>query len=505
MPKKRGDEMNERKGLEANAGHFGNCETFDRSFWASFFSKEQPPPRVPSAASSSSDIVFEIDPAVMKQESARKFEDLFADRQKSVRRILEETFEEEMKMYGNGQKMPTPPPEAIPVRFRATMCPGPIHDVFGDALYAIFQKLNRRGQTAEYCHWMAYLIAHQFDLKEEPYFHQIKFSPQVYETAGSHEAKQAFANGIWPTVDKILIQTADRFEPLGEKWNGIHVSADQIKGQRHKQEDRFVAYPSGQYINHGTDPVALLAVFDGHGGMECSHYAAGHFWEEWVKARQMFDGYLEQSLTSALCSLDERMTVRSEKELWKGGTTAVCCAIDPEKMEMAFAWLGDSPGYIMNNVEFRKVTREHSPKDPDEARRVEEAGGQLFVIGGELRVNGVLNLTRALGDVQGRPMISNQPETVRVDYDASDYLVLLACDGISDVFGPADLYQVIEAFVRDNTVEDYTELARFVCSEAIEHGSADNVTVVIGFLRPPAEVWSLFECASDMSEDDDEE
>lgn len=33
----------------------------------------------------------------------------------------------------------------------------------------------------------------------------------------------------------------------------------------------------------------------------------------------------------------------------------------------------------------------------EEARRVEEAGGMVVLIQGELRVNGVLNLTRSLG------------------------------------------------------------------------------------------------------------
>lgn len=112
----------------------------------------------------------------------------------------------------------------------------------------------------------------------------------------------------------------------------------------------------------------------------------------------------------------------------------------------------------MNNLEFRKVTREHSPSDPEEARRVEECGGQLFVIGGELRVNGVLNLTRALGDVQGRPMISNQPETAREVIERGDYLVLLACDGVSDVFDVRKLYAEVEKFVQNHPVRGWCDL-----------------------------------------------
>ena len=195
-------------------------------------------------------------------------------------------------------------------------------------------------------------------------------------------------------------------------------------------------------------------MFDGHGGHECSQYAASHFWEAWLETRQTSDGdELQNQLKKSLELLDQRLTVRSVKEYWKGGTTAACCAIDKENKTMAFAWLGDSPGYVMNNMEFRKVTREHSPSDPEEARRVEEAGGQLFVIGGELRVNGVLNLTRALGDVPGRPMISNGPEICERPSEQGDYMVFLACDGVSDVLNTADLYNLVGEYVRTFPVE----------------------------------------------------
>ncbi|CCD73740.1 Protein phosphatase fem-2 [Caenorhabditis elegans] len=441
----------------------------------------------------------------VNEERDAVFEDHIGDRRRSVRSLLEEAFADEMEKTSYDVEVADTPQPHIPIRFRHPPIAGPVHDVFGDAIHDIFQKMMKRGQAVDFCHWVSHLIATEIDEKfSEVAFRDVQYNPDIYVTDSTTEAKKLFNDKIWPAIDKILQQNAETCPILSEKWSGIHVSGDQLKGQRHKQEDRFLAYPNGQYMDRGEDPISVLAVFDGHGGHECSQYAAGHLWETWLEVRKSRDpsDSLEDQLRKSLELLDERMTVRSVKECWKGGSTAVCCAIDMDQKLMALAWLGDSPGYVMSNIEFRQLTRGHSPSDEREARRVEEAGGQLFVIGGELRVNGVLNLTRALGDVPGRPMISNEPETCQVPIESSDYLVLLACDGISDVFNERDLYQLVEAFANDYPVEDYAELSRFICTKAIEAGSADNVSVVIGFLRPPQDVWKLMKHESDDEDSD---
>ncbi|CAL2035183.1 unnamed protein product [Caenorhabditis brenneri] len=442
----------------------------------------------------------------IKQEREKLFTDLFADRRRSARSVIEEAFQNEL-MSTEPVAPNVPNPHSIPIRFRHQPVAGPAHDVFGDAVHSIFQKIMSRGVNADYCHWMSYWIALGIDKKTNMNYHKKPFCKDTYATEGSLEAKQTFTDKIRSAVEEIIWKSAEYCDILSEKWTGIHVSADQLKGQRNKQEDRFVAYPNGQYMNRGQSDISLLAVFDGHGGHECSQYAAAHFWEAWSDAQHHHSQNmkLDELLEKALETLDERMTVRSVRESWKGGTTAVCCAVDLNTNQIAFAWLGDSPGYIMSNLEFRKFTTEHSPSDPEECRRVEEVGGQIFVIGGELRVNGVLNLTRALGDVPGRPMISNKPDTVLKTIEPADYLVLLACDGISDVFNTSDLYNLVQAFVNEYDVEDYHELARYICNQAVSAGSADNVTVVIGFLRPPEDVWRVMKTDSDDEESELEE
>lgn len=84
------------------------------------------------------------------------------------------------------------------------------------------------------------------------------------------------------------------------------------------------------------------------------------------------------------------------------------------------------------------MSRDHKPTDSDEYTRIHCAGGYVF----EGRVNGCLNLSRAIGDLEykepkGLPpekqIITADPEIKTVELRSGDQFVILACDGIWDV------------------------------------------------------------------------
>jgi serine/threonine protein phosphatase PrpC len=84
------------------------------------------------------------------------------------------------------------------------------------------------------------------------------------------------------------------------------------------------------------------------------------------------------------------------------------------------------------------LTSDHKPTDPPELARIVAAGG--FVADG--RVNGSLNLSRALGDAEhkqtaGLPpsaqAVTAQPDVTTVTLAPGDEFLLLACDGIWDI------------------------------------------------------------------------
>lgn len=93
------------------------------------------------------------------------------------------------------------------------------------------------------------------------------------------------------------------------------------------------------------------------------------------------------------------------------------------------------------------MSRDHKPTDPDEYTRIHCAGGYVF----EGRVNGCLNLSRAIGDLEykepkGLPpekqMITANPEIKTIELRSGDQFVILACDGIWDVL----THQQVESY-----------------------------------------------------------
>ena len=82
------------------------------------------------------------------------------------------------------------------------------------------------------------------------------------------------------------------------------------------------------------------------------------------------------------------------------------------------------------------LSEDHKPNNPIEIMRIEAAGGFVNAQG---RVNGNLNLSRAIGDQQYKQdpelppwsqVISAEPDMVVEGLTEADQFMILACDGV---------------------------------------------------------------------------
>ena len=73
-----------------------------------------------------------------------------------------------------------------------------------------------------------------------------------------------------------------------------------------------------------------------------------------------------------------------------------------------------------------RLTYDHKGSDKQEAKRITDAGG--FVMSG--RVNGVLAVTRALGDSSMKEFVVGSPYTTETQLCDDDEFLILACDGV---------------------------------------------------------------------------
>jgi protein phosphatase PTC1 len=88
---------------------------------------------------------------------------------------------------------------------------------------------------------------------------------------------------------------------------------------------------------------------------------------------------------------------------------------------------GDARGVLCRAGKAVRLTYDHKGSDRQEAKRIMDAGG--FVMSG--RVNGVLAVTRSLGDSAMKEFVVGAPYTTETELCDEDEFLILACDGVS--------------------------------------------------------------------------
>jgi protein phosphatase PTC1 len=73
------------------------------------------------------------------------------------------------------------------------------------------------------------------------------------------------------------------------------------------------------------------------------------------------------------------------------------------------------------------LTKDHKPQDEEETKRIQAEGG---FVGNHGRVNGVLAVSRALGDHMLKPFVSAEPHVTTTRLKNSDLFMIIACDGV---------------------------------------------------------------------------
>ncbi|KAL7573773.1 hypothetical protein ACA910_007802 [Epithemia clementina (nom. ined.)] len=322
--------------------------------------------------------------------------------------------------------------------------------------------------------------------------------------------------------------------------DGVLVYGSAIKGRRLFMEDELIA------VRHPLDEgnsAVLAAVFDGHGGSSVSRFLKDNIYDTLLqkmasssnlRTKRSVDNFVE-ILTACLHQLDE--TVLDRKEWHTTGSTALVAWYVPIKKEtqtqsnntnavgdfeidastLILANIGDSRavlGRVVSTVrrentaseqqEISKIitaialTRDHKPDDPQERHRIEnEHGGRVSFSRFDVpRVNGILALSRAIGDASDRPFVSGEPEirvhTVGDDarrgvgehetvMDVEQEFVILATDGLWDVMTPKDAVEFVIERINDGTPK--REIPFQIVQEAFKRDSSDNITAVIMWLR----------------------
>ncbi|XP_068445038.1 protein phosphatase 1G isoform X2 [Clinocottus analis] len=179
------------------------------------------------------------------------------------------------------------------------------------------------------------------------------------------------------------------------------------------------------------------------------------------------------------------------------GTTAVVALIRGKQLIVANA--GDSRCVVSERGKAVDMSYDHKPEDEVELARIKNAGGKVTMDG---RVNGGLNLSRAIGDhfykrnktlPPEEQMISSMPDVKVLTLNGDHDFMVIACDGIWNVLSSQEVVDFISERIKPDKSGNVRLLSSIV-EELLDHCLApdtsgdgtgcDNMTCIIITLRP---------------------
>lgn len=272
--------------------------------------------------------------------------------------------------------------------------------------------------------------------------------------------------------------------------NGVRFGASAMQGWRLNMEDAHISEAKFD------KDASLFAVFDGHGGTEVSKFCGKYFGPELKKNSHYIAGRYKEALEETFLRMDVMILDKKYEEELKSlkteqtsesfaGCTANVCLIMKGVVWCANA--GDSRTILWSNKKVKALSEDHKPDNEIEKTRISKAGG--FIIEG--RVNGNLNLSRALGDLEykkneslkpSEQLISPFPDVTSHEIKADDKFLVMGCDGIWEILTMDEICQVAEDMMgKSNKLTDAADqiLDRGLAPDTSNGTGCDNMSAIV--------------------------
>eukprot|EP00930_Biecheleria_cincta_P010900 TRINITY_DN11328_c0_g1_i1.p1 TRINITY_DN11328_c0_g1~~TRINITY_DN11328_c0_g1_i1.p1 ORF type:complete len:436 (-),score=74.17 TRINITY_DN11328_c0_g1_i1:17-1267(-) len=322
-----------------------------------------------------------------------------------------------------------------------------------------------------------------------------------------------------PTPDMQVHSESGSFRDSLVSW-----VASGMRGWRDAMEDAHVV---DQLRKDVFEDALLFAVLDGHGGSGVSSLSSKLLVQEVETcARELKKGtdqaaFIADVLGQSLPRLDARLRGNSFggwmlpgplHPFTACGSTAVVAAVDFVSREVIVANIGDSRALLIRHGKAIALSTDHKPEDPIERNRIRAAGGQVIKMGPCHRVDGNLNLSRALGDFNlkanhdlppEKQKVIAFPDITRTSFiGGPDELLLIGCDGLFERLSNQDIANLVWPRLKNGMALNRiaSELLHACCARSlrgrpIEEGT-DNETVILVQLPAKAESNGSEELAS---------
>ncbi|KAF9335605.1 Protein phosphatase 2C 1 [Podila minutissima] len=262
---------------------------------------------------------------------------------------------------------------------------------------------------------------------------------------------------------------------LDEYEFAVGVAEDRNKRCRRTMEDTHAFI----YNYEGITGHGFFAIFDGHAGKSAADWCGQHFHE--VLGRILEERGSEQDVdvqelvNDAFLAVDEQLAVALQQGR-ASGCTAIMAYIRKEGNDRVLYTgnVGDARAVLCHKGKAVRLSYDHKGSDTTEAQRILDVGG--FVMNN--RVNGVLAVTRALGDSSMKEFVIGAPYTTRTEVGPDNPYLILACDGLWDVCTDQEAVDLIKDVVCPS------KASQILLDHALQKFSTDNISVMVVRLRP---------------------
>ncbi|XP_044717659.1 protein phosphatase 2C domain-containing protein [Hirsutella rhossiliensis] len=132
--------------------------------------------------------------------------------------------------------------------------------------------------------------------------------------------------------------------------------------------------------------------------------------------------------------------------------------------------VGDARIILCRGGKALRLSYDHKGSDENEGKRIANAGGLIL----NNRVNGVLAVTRALGDAYMKDLVTGHPYTTETVIQADlDEFIIIACDGLWDVCSDQEAVDLVR------NIQEPTAASKLLVDHALSRFSTDNLSCMI--------------------------
>merc|ERR1711957_747150 len=133
------------------------------------------------------------------------------------------------------------------------------------------------------------------------------------------------------------------------------------------------------------------------------------------------------------------------------------------------------------------LSEDHKPENPGETSRIKNAGGYVQHMPGGARVQGDLNLSRAMGDLRykkpaekppAEQILTVFPEVRTFELTDDDEFMVLGCDGIWERNGNQDMIDFVRPKIGAKDDDGKACLHSTICGEICDRGLCPSMDPV---------------------------